>query len=248
MNADWFYSKGDQRMGPVTEDDLKRLVGDGQLHANDLVWRDGMADWVEARSVQVLFPARVEAARDDERRARRQFENLDDDRPSARPGRREFEDDGDDRPRRRQRYRDEEDDDLDRLRTRKRYRDDVEDDYEDRPRWRSRQKPGQIQAVGIMLLVGGILALLLVLSWAAGTICFIFLWPPIYLELVVGILAIIRGTNMINRDDQGPPKTIAVLLILCILNLDIINCVLGIVSLVMLNDEQVQAYYRKKGF
>jgi hypothetical protein len=74
------------------------------------------------------------------------------------------------------------------------------------------------------------------------------LWPGVYFELVWAILALIRGINMLNQDDQGPPKTLAILQIICIANGDVINCVLGIVSLVMLNDPQVQAYYRRKGF
>jgi hypothetical protein len=53
---------------------------------------------------------------------------------------------------------------------------------------------------------------------------------------------------MLGRDDQGPPKTLAIMMIICIVNLDLINCILGIVCLVMLGDEQVKAHYRKKGF
>ena len=53
---------------------------------------------------------------------------------------------------------------------------------------------------------------------------------------------------MLNKDDQGPPRTLAVLQIICIVNLDVINCVLGIIALVMLNAPEVVSYYRKKGF
>jgi hypothetical protein len=222
VNADWFYSAGDARQGPVTELELRRLAMDGKLKPSDLVWKDGMPDWVEARTVEAVFPRRAEAEPDpDDRPSRRR---LDDDRPSRR-GRRD--DDDDDRPRIR------------------RTADDLDDDYDDRPRRRD-EKPGQIQAVAIMMLVGGILAVLVFLSWAAT--CFGLIWPGIYFELVVGIMAIVRAANMLGRDDQGPPRTLAILQIICIINLDIINCVLGIVSLVMLNDPQVQSYYRRKGF
>ena len=247
MNADWFYSVGDTRQGPVTEDDLKRLAAEGRLQPSDLVWKDGMADWVEARTVPVLFPPpRVEPMRDDEDRpSRRRFDeeerpsrrgrdDLDDDRPSRR-GRRADDELDDDRPRVRRR-----DDDFD--------RDPYEDDEYDRPRRKKAQKPGQVQAVGIMMLVGGIIGLLnmLIVPLASGGIC--CLWPGVYFEIVVGILLLIRGINMMNQDDQGPPRTLAILQIICIVNGDVINCVLGIVSLIMLNDPNVETYYRKRGY
>jgi hypothetical protein len=230
VNAAWFYSVGDTRQGPVTEDDLKALAADGRLKPSDLVWKDGMADWVEARTVPTLFPPRAEPRRDDEDRpSRRRRDEYDDDRPGRR-GRRDDEMD-DDRPRVRRR-----DDDR------------YEDDEDERPR--KLQKPGQVQAVGIMMLVGGILGVLTALGLGIAAIptvicCF---WPGIYLELVVGILLIIRGVNMMNQDDQGPPRTLAILQILFILNLDIVNCVLGVVGLIMLNDPKVEEYYRRRGF
>ena len=235
MNADWFYAKDDQRLGPVSEQELKGLATDGKLKPSDLVWRDGMPDWVEARTQAVLFPPKIEPLPDNGT-DRRPFDNLDDDRPSVRDHRRRYEDD--DRPSRRGRR---DDDDYDR---RPRRRDDDDDDY-DRPR-RSKQKPGQIQAVAIMTLVGGIWGILWFLGFAAS--CVGLVWPGIWYELVIGILAIVRGANMLGKDDQGPPRTLAILLIVCFVNLDVVAGVLGIVCLVMLNDEQVKAYYRKKGF
>jgi hypothetical protein len=234
--ADWFYSVGDARQGPVTEADLQQLVAAGRLKPADLVWQDGMPDWVEARTVPALFPPRnAEPARVEDRPYRRRFDD-DLDRPARR-------DDPDDRPARRRRDDFDPDDDRPRV-----AQDDHRDDYDDRPRRRRQEKPGNVQAVGIMMLCGGILALVVVLSYLAGTMCIVLVWPGWYFELVVGILMIIRGVNMMNQDDQGPPRTLAILQILFILNLDIINCVLGIVSLVMLNEPKVQDYYRRRGF
>jgi hypothetical protein len=271
VNADWFYSVGDTRQGPVTEDDLKRLVADGQLKPTDLVWRDGMADWVEARTVESLFP-REERRRpkaEDEGAVRRRLDSAFDgagsgDRPSRR-GRRDDDEyrDEDDRPSRRGRPRDDADDDRPSARGRRSVRDEYDedddrprprrsyddrDDYDDRPRRRRAQKPGQVQAVGIMLLVGGILGLLTMAAVALSSMGICCLWPGIYFEIVWGILALIRGINMLNQDDQGPPKTLAILQIICIVNADVINCILGIVCLVMLGDEQVRSYYRRRGF
>lgn len=42
----WYYSIGDERHGPSTLLELRRLVTDGQLVANDLVWNNGFDDWV----------------------------------------------------------------------------------------------------------------------------------------------------------------------------------------------------------
>jgi hypothetical protein len=225
VNADWFYSVGDTRQGPVTEDDIKRLVADGRLKPSDLVWRDGMPDWVEARTVPVLFPSpRGEPLPDEDRPTRRRH--------------------GDDRPRRRGRRDDDDEAEDDRPRIRR--RDDDYDQYEDEyDRPKKPAKPGQVQAVAIMMLVGGILGILTALAVAAASIC---LWPGVYYELVVAILFIIRGTNMLNQDDRGPPRTLAILQIICIVNGDIPNCVRGIVSVIMLNDPKVEEYYRRRGF
>lgn len=243
MNADWFYSAGDTRQGPVTELELRRLAMEGKVKPSDLVWKDGMPDWVEARTVDALFPRRDPHPDADDRPNRRRFD------PEDRPTRRDRYDD--DRPGRR------DDDDDDRRRIR-RTADDLDDDYDDRPRRSRQQKPGQVQAVGIMMLVGSIMSLLYalgiiiyILAVAAATLgvgLLCCLWPGIYVAAVFGILGLIRGINMLNQDDQGPPRTLAILQIICVVNGDIINCVLGIVSLVMLNDPQVRAYYRRKGF
>jgi hypothetical protein len=221
VSVDWYYSVGNHRQGPVTEDALRRMARSGTLRPTDLVWREGMADWVEANTVETLFP-RVPYAEP--------APEVED-----RPGRRRF--DPEERPRR-----DEYDDDCPRTR---RPADDLDEPDYYRPRGRP-FRPGQIQAVGILMLVGGIMGLFVFLGFAAT--CVLLLWPGIYFELVVAIMAIVRGANMLNRDDQGPPRTLAVMMILCIINLDVITCVLGIVALVMLNDPQVRDYYRRKGF
>jgi hypothetical protein len=44
--AKWYYSVGDERHGPVTLMDLRQLVLNGQVTAHDLVWKEGLEDWV----------------------------------------------------------------------------------------------------------------------------------------------------------------------------------------------------------
>jgi hypothetical protein len=234
VNPEWFYSVGDSRQGPVTEDELKRLAADGTLKPADLVWKDGMSDWVEARTVDALFP-RTARRRDDD------YEPLGGSRDDDRRRSRSRDDEDHPRASRRDTY---EDDD----RPRARRSHDDRDDYDEEVRPRRPQKPGQVQAVAIMLLVGGILGLLTMLGAALGSIFFCCLWPGMYFEIVWAILAIVRASNMLGRDDQPSPNSLAVCQIICIVNGDIVNCILGIVCLVMLNDPAVAAYYRRRNY
>ncbi|EIL97930.1 GYF domain-containing protein [Rhodanobacter thiooxydans] len=59
MSSDkiWWYAKGDQRQGPYTAAELKALVASGQIAATDMVWKEGLANWVPASSVAGLFPS-----------------------------------------------------------------------------------------------------------------------------------------------------------------------------------------------
>src|SRR5262245_6870782 len=53
----WFYSSDGGQAGPVSDVELKALATSGQLKPNDLVWRDGLADWKPATTVPGLFDA-----------------------------------------------------------------------------------------------------------------------------------------------------------------------------------------------
>ena len=52
---EWYYARGNKQMGPVTAVELKRLAAAGELHPDDLVWREGLTEWAPARSVRGLF-------------------------------------------------------------------------------------------------------------------------------------------------------------------------------------------------
>lgn len=53
----WYYSWNGEKLGPISLDELKRLVEEGTLEAGDLVWTKGMAEWQPARNVPELpFP------------------------------------------------------------------------------------------------------------------------------------------------------------------------------------------------
>lgn len=55
MGAAWYYVKDEQQVGPVSGEQLKQLATSGQLAPGDLVWKDGMADWVPASRIKGLF-------------------------------------------------------------------------------------------------------------------------------------------------------------------------------------------------
>src|SRR5262249_14479484 len=52
----WFYTRDRKPHGPVTFEQLKERARNGELLPHELVWQEGMANWVEARSVDGLYP------------------------------------------------------------------------------------------------------------------------------------------------------------------------------------------------
>lgn len=52
---EWFYAKNDQPCGPVSPAELKKFAERGELHAEDLVWREGLGEWIAAGKVKGLF-------------------------------------------------------------------------------------------------------------------------------------------------------------------------------------------------
>lgn len=123
----------------------------------------------------------------------------------------------------------------------------------------SGQRPGKVQAVAIMTLVGGILAtvnavvmLMIMLIYggigglATGGIGFICcLYPPPYYGVVLGIMGIIKGAALLGQQGhmQTAPKGIAIMQIINIINFDVPNCVMGIITLVFMGDPEVGNYY-----
>lgn len=48
-NNEWFYIVGDKdQQGPVSANDLKRLAESGELRPDDLVWQEGLPEWLPA--------------------------------------------------------------------------------------------------------------------------------------------------------------------------------------------------------
>src|SRR2546426_1527287 len=41
----WYYAEGAQQAGPVSEEELLRLVASGKIRSDTLVWHEGLANW-----------------------------------------------------------------------------------------------------------------------------------------------------------------------------------------------------------
>lgn len=59
--AEWYYTTNKQQMGPVTWDELRELAEGGILKPHDMVWSEGMAEWVKAINQAGLFADADEA-------------------------------------------------------------------------------------------------------------------------------------------------------------------------------------------
>jgi len=57
MESVWYYVVNGVQTGPVSWAELKDAAATGKLSPPDLVWKEGTADWFEARTVAELFPA-----------------------------------------------------------------------------------------------------------------------------------------------------------------------------------------------
>ncbi len=50
----WYYSKNGTQLGPVEESELRAKLARGEISTTDLVWREGMPDWLAAARVAEL--------------------------------------------------------------------------------------------------------------------------------------------------------------------------------------------------
>jgi hypothetical protein len=62
MPEEWYFTQDGQQVGPISRDQLNKLASSGRLTPEEMVWCDGMPDWVSARSVPGLFAPRKQAA------------------------------------------------------------------------------------------------------------------------------------------------------------------------------------------
>lgn len=53
----WWYARGGEKFGPYETAEIKSFASSGSLLPGDLLWKEGMQQWVGANSVKGLFPA-----------------------------------------------------------------------------------------------------------------------------------------------------------------------------------------------
>ena len=49
---EWFYAKNNERKGPVSASQLRSMVVSGEVAGSDLVWCEGMGNWISASEIQ----------------------------------------------------------------------------------------------------------------------------------------------------------------------------------------------------
>jgi len=54
MTSGWWCVSNNQRKGPIDDEELRRLLIDGTLNSNSLVWKEGMEGWQPARQIDEL--------------------------------------------------------------------------------------------------------------------------------------------------------------------------------------------------
>lgn len=60
--ASWFWMKDGQKHGPIDTPQLKQMAQAGQIKPTDLIWREGLPDWVPASKAKGLFGAEAAPA------------------------------------------------------------------------------------------------------------------------------------------------------------------------------------------
>ena len=56
MASNWYFARQGQQFGPVSSGQLREYAGTGQLLATDLIWKQGMTNWMAAATIPNLFP------------------------------------------------------------------------------------------------------------------------------------------------------------------------------------------------
>ncbi len=51
---EWYYAVGDERVGPVSESDIRDLIEAGTISPDTLVWNSGLSDWTAVGEVEIF--------------------------------------------------------------------------------------------------------------------------------------------------------------------------------------------------
>ena len=61
-NGEWYYARGNQQQGPVALQVIQEMLRTGQIQPNDLVWKQGLPNWLAASQVPELYAGQPGAA------------------------------------------------------------------------------------------------------------------------------------------------------------------------------------------
>ncbi len=53
--VEWYYARGGKQVGPISAVELKQKALSGEIRPDDLIWKEGLAEWTAARNVRGLF-------------------------------------------------------------------------------------------------------------------------------------------------------------------------------------------------
>ena len=65
----WYYARGESEQGPISSAQIKALAATGALRRDDLVWKEGMQNWLPASDVDELFPSNKKKGGEPEKKA-----------------------------------------------------------------------------------------------------------------------------------------------------------------------------------
>lgn len=111
-------------------------------------------------------------------------------------------------------------------------------------------KPGMVQAILVMTLINGILnilySLVVTLLIIIGSLGFGIICAPLtILPGILGIFEILYAIKLLPDTPQPtkPNQILAILEVCAILTGNVVSLVIGIVNLVLYNDDSVKAYF-----
>jgi hypothetical protein len=110
------------------------------------------------------------------------------------------------------------------------------------------EQPGLVKTVAILTLINGIVNIfwgLVATAVVVPTIILACLSVFTILPTILGVFEIIYALKLLSNPPQPvePSNGIAILEILCVLTGNVFSMIVGILSLVFYNDEQVKAYF-----
>ncbi len=76
MPNEWYFAKGEVKLGPFSWEQLKQLAAAGQILPSDTVWQEGWQVWIAATKVSDLCPAQIDAGGDKTSPAKTPVENT----------------------------------------------------------------------------------------------------------------------------------------------------------------------------